>query len=40
MSIITTENFNKLVKIDSIDTNLFLLYILKTIYDLVENNNE
>ena len=40
MSIITTENFNKLVKIDSIDTNLFLLNILKTIYDLVENNNE
>jgi len=40
MSIITTENFNKLVKIDSIDTNQFLLNILKTIYDLVENNNE
>uniref|UniRef100_A0A6C0EIR1 Protein kinase domain-containing protein n=1 Tax=viral metagenome TaxID=1070528 RepID=A0A6C0EIR1_9ZZZZ len=37
MNIIVQEPFNNLVKTDTIDTNLFLLNILKNIYNIIEN---
>lgn len=40
MSIVVQESFNNLVKTDTIDTNLFLLNILKNIYNIVENSED
>ena len=40
MSLITKQEFNKLIKTDTIDTSIFLLDTLKNIYNIVENNNQ
>ena len=40
MSLITKHEFNKLVKTDSFDISLFLLGVIKNIYNIVENKND
>ena len=40
MSLINKQDLNKLIKTDTIDISIFLLDILKNIYNIVENNTE